>query len=101
MPQTESDGVHRHAFFMQRVGVGLAKAVKLCAFDAGFLRNRLQLAQEVSVRRAFAVWKNQVMRVGVPVSHSLFDFPNQLCRNRNESVLGGFLLALALEPELA
>jgi hypothetical protein len=41
------------------------------------------------------------MRLGVPLSHSLFDFPNQLCRNRNESVLSGFLLALALEAELA
>jgi hypothetical protein len=40
------------------------------------------------------------MRLGVPLCHSVFDFPNQLCRNRNESVLGGFLLALALETEL-
>jgi len=37
------------------------------------------------------------MRLGVPLSHSLFDFPNQLCRNRND----GFLLALAFEAELA
>src|SRR5947208_7745410 len=101
MTKPDSDGIHRNAFLVQRVSVGLAEAVKLCAFDAGFLRNRLQLAQEVPVRFAFTVWKNQVMRLGVPLSHSLFDFPNQLCRNRNESVLGGFLLALAFEAELA
>jgi hypothetical protein len=41
------------------------------------------------------------MRLGIALPHSLFDFPNQLCRNRNESVLGGLLLALAFEAELA
>src|ERR1700758_2791923 len=40
------------------------------------------------------------MRLGVPLSHSVLDFPNQLCRNWNESVLSGFLLALTLETEL-
>ena len=29
---------------MQRVGVSLAEAVKLCALDAGFLGNRLPFA---------------------------------------------------------
>src|ERR1700756_528904 len=101
MTEANSYGVYRYAFFMQRVGKGLAEAVKLCAFDAGFLRNRLQLTQEVPVRFAFAVWENQVMRLGIALSHSLFDFPNQLCRNRNESIFGGFLLALALGTEMA
>jgi hypothetical protein len=50
VPETNSDGVDRYAFFMQRVGVGLAESVKLGAFNAGFLRNRLQLTQEVRVR---------------------------------------------------
>ena len=48
---------------MQGVCVSLAKAVKLCAFDAGFLRNRLQLAQEVSVGFSVLVWKYKVARL--------------------------------------
>ena len=44
VPEANSDGVHRNAFFVERVGVGLAEAVKLCAFDVGFLGNRLQFA---------------------------------------------------------
>src|SRR5437868_6161637 len=86
--------------FVESICVVFAEAVELCAFDAGFLCNRLQLAQEVPVRFAFAVWKNQVMQLGVPLSHSLFDFPNELRRNRNESALGGFLFALTFETEL-
>jgi hypothetical protein len=39
--------------------------------------------------------------LSVPLSHSVFDFPDELCGNRNESVLGGFLLALAFETEMA
>jgi len=85
---------------MQRVGVGLAEAVKVCAFDAGFLRNRLQLALEVTVRVSVPVRKHEIVALGVPPSHSVFDLPNELRRNRNESVLGGFLLALTLETEL-
>jgi hypothetical protein len=42
--EPDSDGVHRYTFLVQSIGGGLAEAVKLCAFDAGFLRNRLQLA---------------------------------------------------------
>ena len=34
VPEANSDGVHRNAFFVERVGVGLAEAVKLCAFDS-------------------------------------------------------------------
>src|ERR1700757_2470496 len=85
---------------MQSVGVSFAEPVKLGAFDAGFLRNRLQLTQEMTVRFAFAVWKDHVMRLGVPLSHSVLDLPNELRWNRNESVRGGFLFALALETEL-
>ena len=40
------------------------------------------------------------MQLGVPLSHSVLDFPNKFCRNRNEPVLSGFLLALTLEPKL-
>jgi hypothetical protein len=58
VPEANSDGVHRNAFFVERVGVGLAEAVKLGALDAGFLRNRLQLAQEVPIRFAFTVGKH-------------------------------------------
>ena len=57
VPDANSDGVHRNAFFVERVGVGLAEAVKLCAFDARLLCNCLQLAQEMTVRFAFTVGK--------------------------------------------
>jgi len=100
VPEPDADCVYRHAFFMQCVGVGLAEAVKLGAFDAGFLRNRLQLAQEVTVRFALTIRKYQVMRLSVPFSHPVLDFPYQLRRNRNQSVLGGFLLALTFETKL-
>jgi len=43
---------------MQRVGVGFAKAMKLCALDAGFLCNRFELAQKVAVGFSFPVWKD-------------------------------------------
>jgi len=42
--EPDTDGVYRHAFFMQRVGVGLAEAVKLCTLDARLRGNRLQFA---------------------------------------------------------
>ena len=32
--EPDADRVYRHAFFMQRVGVGLAEAVKLRAVDS-------------------------------------------------------------------
>jgi hypothetical protein len=57
VPEPDSDCVHRHAFFMQRVGVCLAEAVKLCVFYASFLRNRLELAQEMPVGFSISVWK--------------------------------------------
>src|SRR5271154_7111716 len=101
VPQADSDGVHRDAFLVQRIGVGLAEAVKLCALNASLLGDRLQLAQEVSVGFSFSIWKYQVVSLSVPLPHSVLDFPNELCRNRNESVLGRFLLALPLETELA
>jgi len=41
--EPDSDGVDRHAFLVQSVGVGLAEAVKLCPFDARLLCNRLNL----------------------------------------------------------
>jgi hypothetical protein len=47
--------VYRHAFLMQRVGVSLAEAVKLCTFDASILCNRFEFPQEMTVRFAFAV----------------------------------------------
>src|SRR5690348_6737667 len=40
------------------------------------------------------------MRLCILLSHSIPNLPDELCRDRNESVLGGFLLALALETEL-
>ena len=86
---------------MQFVGVSLAEPMKFGALDTSLHGNCLELVQEVPVGFAVSVWKNQVLRLGVPVSYSLFHFPNQLCRNRNESVLRRFLLALALEPELS
>jgi hypothetical protein len=36
VPEPDADCVYRHAFFMKRVGVGLAESVKLGAFNAGF-----------------------------------------------------------------
>jgi hypothetical protein len=44
VPEPDADGVHADAFLVQRVGVGLAKAMKLCAFDASPLGNCLELA---------------------------------------------------------
>ena len=76
VPQADSDGVHRDPFFMQGVGIGLAEAVKLRALDASFLGNRLQFAQEVSVGFPISICEHQVMRLGVPLSHSVLDFPN-------------------------
>jgi hypothetical protein len=98
--ESNTNGVHRDAFLMQRVGVGLAEAVKFSAFDTSFLCNRLQLAQEVSVGFSVSVGKNQIVRLGIPLSHSVLDLPNQLCRDRNESVLGGLLFLFALEAEM-
>lgn len=62
VPQADSDGVHRHAFFVQRVGVGLAEAMKLSALDAGFLRNSLQLPEEVPIGFPVPVWKHEIVR---------------------------------------
>jgi hypothetical protein len=46
MPEANSDGVQRNAFFMERVGVGLAEAVELCGFDAHLLCNCLHLRRK-------------------------------------------------------
>src|SRR5215475_10807527 len=86
---------------MQRVRVGLAEAMKFGAFYAGFLRNCFQLAQEVSVWFSIPVRKHQIMRLCVPLSHSVLDLPNELRWDRNESVLGGLLFLFALETEMA
>ena len=42
VPEPDTDCVYRHAFLMQRVGVSLAEAVKLCTFDASILCNRFE-----------------------------------------------------------
>ncbi len=68
------DRVHRHAFFMQRVGMSLPKTMKLGGFDADLFRNRLQPAQEVTVGSSFSIWKYQVLRLGFPLPHSVLDF---------------------------
>lgn len=99
MAQSNSGTVHRDALFVD-IGVGLAESVKLGILDAGFCRNRFQLAQEGTVRFALTVREHQFMRLGIPLSHSVVDFPNELCRNRNESVLGRFLFLLAFEAEM-
>ena len=52
---------------MQCASIGLAEAVKLTAFDASFLSDRLQLAQEVSIGFSVPVGKNQIMRLGIPL----------------------------------
>jgi hypothetical protein len=84
MPQSDSDRVHRHTLFVQGVGVSFAETVKLGTLDTGPLGDRFQPAQEVSVRLAFTVWKYQVVWVGIPLPHSVLDFPNEL-----SALLGG------------
>jgi hypothetical protein len=95
-----SNRVHRYTFLMHCVGISLAEAVKLGALDASFLCNRLQLAQEVPVGLLVSAWKQEIVRLSVPLPRHLFDLPNQLCRDWNESVLGGLLFLFALEPEI-
>ena len=72
MTQPQADGVYRHAFFMQRVGVGLTEALRLGGLNSSFLRNRLQLAQEVSVGLSVPVWKHEIVRLcSTSVGHVL------------------------------
>ena len=94
--EADSNGIHRDAFLVQRVGVGLAEAVKLCAFNSSFLRNRFQLTQEVSIRVPASIWKHEIVGLGIPFSHSVLDLPNELRWDRNESVLGGLFFFLPL-----
>src|SRR6185369_17515002 len=55
----------------------------------------------MSVGVPVSIWKYEVLRLGVPLSHPVLDLPKQLCRDRNESVLSGLLFLLALEAEMA
>ena len=82
---------------MRRARIGLAEAVKLGTFYASLVGNRFQLAQEVPIRFLVSSWKHEIVGLGASLSHSVFDLPNQLRRDRNESVLGGFLFLLASE----
>ena len=63
MSKPNTDWVNRHAFFMQRVGVCLAEAVKLRALDASLLGNCFQLAQEMSVGLSISICEHQDMRL--------------------------------------
>src|SRR5215472_13456408 len=101
VPEPNANRIYRHALFVQRVSIGLAVAVKLGVFDPSFLRNRLQLAQEVPIRLTRAVGEDQIVRMCVPLSHSVLDLPNKLRRDWDESVLRRFLFLLALQPEMA
>ena len=44
--ETYSNGIHRDAFLVLRVGVGLPEAVELSVFDLGFFRNRFSLRRK-------------------------------------------------------
>src|SRR5215471_6879207 len=63
--------------------------------------DRFELPQEVSIGVPVSIWKQQIVRLGIPLSHSVLDLPNQLRRDRNESVLGRFLFLLALQAKMA
>ena len=58
-------------------------------------------APQLPVGLPISICEHQVMRLSVALSHPVFNFPNELCGDGNESVLSGFILALALETELA
>ncbi len=85
---------------MQRVGVGLAEAVKLCAFDAGFLRNYLQLASEVPVGFPVSIWKYQVVWLGVPLFHLSLIFQTSFAGIGMNLSLADFFLLLPLRRNL-
>src|SRR5579862_3344905 len=79
--ESNTNGVHGDAFFVQGIGVGLTKAVKFSAFDTSFLCNRLQLAQKVSIGFSLPVRKDQILPLGILLSHSVLNLPEELGRD--------------------
>jgi hypothetical protein len=85
---------------VQCVGVGLAEAVKLGVFHAGFLRNRFQLAQEVIIGFAFAIRKTKSCGWGVPLTHLSLIFQTSFAGIGINLSLADFFLLLPLRRNL-